>query len=86
VREEILAKNPDDIPPGRLWDLVITYFIPVASVLLLVWWLINDGANSEWFNPFAQSSIMTCVLQWGIVIAVFLIINKWIVRKTENNS
>jgi len=86
IRSEILDKNPKDIKPGRLWDLIITYFIPVASVLLLSWWLINDGMNSEWYNPFAQSSLMTSVLQWGIVISVLFIINKWIVRKTEENS
>ncbi|MEZ5043470.1 MAG: sodium-dependent transporter [Saprospiraceae bacterium] len=86
VRMEILAQNPDDIKPGRLWDLVITYFIPAASVLLLSWWLLIDGMNSEWYNPFAQSSIMTCVLQWGLVFSVLFILNKWIVRKTENNA
>ena len=84
IRTKILDKNPDDIKPGLLWDIIMTYFVPVAAVLLLTWWLINDGMNGEWYNPFAQSSLMTSLLQWGIVISVLLGINKWIVRKTEN--
>lgn len=84
IRTEVLDKNPKDIKPGRLWDMIITYFVPAASVLLLSWWLINDGMNGEWYNPFAQSSLMTSLLQWGIVISVLLIINKWVIRKTEN--
>ena len=86
IRTEILGKNPNDIKPGRLWDIIMTYFVPAASVLLLSWWLINDGMNGEWYNPFAQSSLMTSLLQWGIVVSVLLIINKWIVRRTHENS
>jgi NSS family neurotransmitter:Na+ symporter len=86
IRSEILDKNPKDIKPGRLWDYIISYFIPAASVLLLSWWLINDGMNGEWYNPFGQSSLMTSLLQWGIVISVLFIINKWIVRRTNENS
>ena len=84
IRTEILAKNPDDVKPGRLWDVIITYFVPIASVLLLSWWLINDGMNGEWYNPFASASLMTAVVQWGIVISVLLLINKWVIRKTED--
>lgn len=86
IRNEILDKNPMDIKPGRLWDMVITYFIPVASVILLSWWLISDGMNDEWYNPLAQSSLMTSLLQWGIVITVLLIINKWVVRKIRTTK
>ncbi|MEJ7736422.1 MAG: sodium-dependent transporter [Chitinophagaceae bacterium] len=84
IRTEILDQNPEDIKPGRFWDVVITWFVPVASVLLLSWWLINDGMNNEWYNPFASASLMTTVLQWGIVISVLLVINKWVTRKNEN--
>ena len=86
VREEILYKNPDDIQPSRLWDIVITYFVPTASVVLLGWWLINDGMNGEWYSPFARSSLMTCLLQWGFILLVLMILNKWIVRRTVTHS
>lgn len=31
--------------------------------------------NGEWYDPFAQSSIMTSIIQWRIIISVLLIIN-----------
>lgn len=86
VRSEILDKNPSDIKPGKKWDKIITYFIPVASIVLLSWWLINDGMTEEWYNPIATSSLMTSILQWGIIILVLISLNKWIVKKTEDNS
>lgn len=86
VRGEILDRNPKDIKPGKLWDLIITYFIPVASILLLSWWLINDGMTEDWYNPFATSSLMTSILQWGISLLVLILINRWIVRRTGDNN
>lgn len=82
IRLEILSQNPSDLRPGRIWDLIITYFVPIASVLLLSWWLISDGMNGEWYDPFASASIMTCVVQWGLVFAVLIGLNKWVVKRT----
>jgi len=86
IRSEILDRNPLDIKPGRPWDFVVTYFIPAASILLLSWWLISDGMNENWYDPFGQSSLATSLFQWGIVITVLVVMNKWIARKTDENS
>jgi len=86
LREQILNANPNDFRANRLWDIVISYFIPIGSIVLLVWWLINDGMNNDWYDPFAQSSIMTCLLQWMMVIGILLVLNKWIVRKIERSN
>ncbi len=83
VREEILSANPSDVKTNRLWDIVISYFIPIGSVILLLWWLINDGATDDWYNPFAQSSLMTYFIQWGFVVMVLIALNKWVVKKME---
>lgn len=84
VREEILRQNPDDIKLGSLWDKVISVFIPIASVLLLSWWLIADGLNEDWYNPFAMSSISSCIFQWGVVLLALILINKWVVKRTSH--
>ncbi|MFT4568541.1 MAG: NSS family neurotransmitter:Na+ symporter, partial [Saprospiraceae bacterium] len=83
IRTEVLSQNPDDIQPGRLWDMVIKYFVPAASILLLGWWLIYDGANKQWYDPFAQSSIMTCLIQWVLVLGILIGLNRWIVQRTK---
>ncbi len=86
IRSEILNQNPNDIKPGKLWDIIITYFVPLASILLLGWWLISDGTSGQWYDPFAQSSIMTCLVQWGLILIVLIALNKWIVSKTEDEA
>jgi NSS family neurotransmitter:Na+ symporter len=81
IRSKILSQNSDDIMPGKLWDYVMTFIIPIASILLLSWWLINDGMNENWFNPFGQFTLMTCLFQWGLVLIILISLNKWIVKK-----
>ena len=85
IRTEVIGQNPDDIQPGRLWDLVITYFVPAASILLLGWWLIHDGANDQWYDPLAHSSIMTCLIQWGAILGILIGLNQWIVQRTKES-
>lgn len=86
IRREIIAQNPKDIQPGVLWDVVISFFVPVASILLLSWWLILDGMNAQWSNPFASSSLATCLLQWGVVLGILVGLNRWIVNQTRKHT
>ena len=86
IRSEILSQNKEDLKTSVLWDIVVTYFVPTASVLLLIWWLIIDGASEDWYNPFAMNSIMTCLVQWTVILSLVILCNKWIVRRTDRTS
>ncbi len=86
IRKEIIAKNKDDVQPGPFWDMVITRFVPLAAFLLLLWWLISDGMNTQWANPFARSSVATCLVQWGVVLGLLVVLNRWIVRRTSEEG
>jgi NSS family neurotransmitter:Na+ symporter len=58
--------------------------IPALAIMLLGWWLYQAGsvyAPDRWFDPFDPFSIMTCLVQWGIVLAVFIMLNRWMVRR-----
>ncbi|NSW95297.1 MAG: sodium-dependent transporter [Bacteroidales bacterium] len=79
VRAEINSVSGDR-KLGRWWPLVISWFIPAAAVVLLVWWLAQTFVPGEWFNPFTQFSFMTCIAQWGIVLLMLIIFNKRIVK------
>jgi NSS family neurotransmitter:Na+ symporter len=65
---------------GKWWIYVITWFIPVAAVLLLIWWLVQSFVPGEWYNPFRQFSFMSCIFQWSIVLLLLIIFNRRIAR------
>jgi NSS family neurotransmitter:Na+ symporter len=84
LRDEFDYSGRDWVP-GKWWNYAIIYFIPVAGILLILWWLFLSAtvfAPAEWYNPFNPFSIMTCFMQWGIVIVILVLLNKWLVRMT----
>jgi NSS family neurotransmitter:Na+ symporter len=75
VRGEINSV-PGDRKLGKWWVYVITWFIPVAAVILLIWWLAQSFVPGEWYNPFTQFSFMSCIFQWSIVLILLLAFNR----------
>ncbi|MGC9470665.1 MAG: sodium-dependent transporter [Bacteroidales bacterium] len=69
---------------GKWWDYIISYFIPIAALILLIWWMflaITQFAPGEWLNPFNPYSIATIWMQWLILLAGLLLFNNRIVRR-----
>ena len=82
-RREIINGEGTDVKIGKWYNYVITYLIPLQAVTLLVWWLVSSAAwDPEWWNPFHKENAGTCLFQWGIVLAVFIIFNRILVKKS----
>jgi NSS family neurotransmitter:Na+ symporter len=79
VRDEINSVSGDRLL-GKWWIYVISWFIPFAAGILLVWWLAQSFVPGEWFNPFRQFSFMSCIFQWSIVLLILIIFNKRIAK------
>jgi NSS family neurotransmitter:Na+ symporter len=86
LRQESIDAEEHDWNAGVLWDTAIRFVIPTLAVLLLGWWLYQAAsiyAPDRWFDPFDPFSVMTCVAQWGIVLAVLIALNRRLVRRTK---
>lgn len=80
-RREQINHADSDIRVGRWWDLVIGVLVPLQAVVLLGWWLyqaqVADPAG--WLDPISEFNVGTILLQWGIVLAVLVGVNRWLV-------
>ncbi len=88
-RTEIINGEGSDIKIGKWYNFVITYLIPFQAVVLLVWWLVSSASwDPEWWNPFHSANAGTCLFQWGIVIIIFILLNRFLVKLTfkENHQ
>lgn len=88
-RVEAILSAPGDRDPGRSWDVLAGGLVPIQAVILLGWWLYRSAtvyAPDTWFNPFEPFSIMTCLVQWGLVMVVLLAINQWLCRRTLHRT
>jgi len=81
MRTELIEDTVDDWRPSRAWQWIIAWLVPVQAVLLLVWWLAGS-AKKDWYNPFAKFSLMTCLVQWAIALAIAIAINRKLVART----
>jgi SNF family Na+-dependent transporter len=83
-RERFINTEASDIHVGRWWDYAI-YFVLVQAVVLMGWWLyqaIDFADLTATFTPFSAFNVGTLVVQWGIVITAFYLLNGWLLRRT----
>jgi NSS family neurotransmitter:Na+ symporter len=84
-RRESVNSEGADIRVGRWYERIITWVIPVQVLFLIGWWFslaITDLDAEGWWNPFHTYSIGTCLLQWGVMILIFIVFNRWMVKRT----
>lgn len=77
-RTDAIASIEGDRDPGRIWEVIVGILVPVQAVVLLGWWLYQSAAvyaPDTWYNPFDPYSVMTCLLQWGLALVLFLVLN-----------
>ncbi len=74
-----LADQPGEWDPSRAWVLILRFAVPTLAVVLLGWWLYLSAtayAPDTWWDPTDTYSVMTCLLQWGVAIAVLLVLGR----------
>ena len=84
-RNDSIDHQEGDWNAGPLWDTAIRFAIPTLAVVLLGWWLYQAAsiyAPERWFDPFDPFSVMTCLVQWGLALAVFILLNRWMAKRT----
>ena len=83
LRDEMATPTDWAIP--SVWGAVIRYLVPLQAIVLLVWWLglaATVYAPETWYDPFDPFSVMTCLVQWGLALGLFVVLNRWMARRT----
>jgi len=83
-RKELINSEGNNINLGRWFEYVIVFLIPIEFICVLGWWFWQSATVFDpqgWWNPFHTTSIGTCIVQWGGVITILLLLNHWMGRK-----
>ncbi len=81
-RTEIINGYGSDVKIGKWYNYVIGILVPIQVVLLVSWWLISSVSwDPEWWNPFHAANVGTCLFQWGIILGIFILLNKIMVKQ-----
>lgn len=86
-RTEIINGIGSDMKVGKWYNYIIGVLIPVQVVVLISWWLISSVSwDPEWWNPFHTENLGTVIFQWGIVILLFIFLNKTMIKFIFNDN
>ena len=81
---EVTSGAKNDWRIGWTWRRLIRYAVPLQAIILLLWWLYLSAstyAPETWYHPFEPYSVMTCLVQWGTALVLFMGLNRWVVRR-----
>ena len=84
MRNEHLLGADGDWAVSKLWVYNVKYVIPIAAVTLLAWWL-SQSVDETWWDPIQPASLMTLLLQWTVVLGLFVAGNRWLVKRMARN-
>ena len=78
--------NPvSDIKVGKSFNILAGTVAPLIILVVLVTWSIQSiGWDPQWWNPLKVSSLGTMLVQWAIVLAVSVGLNKTLNAKIKN--
>jgi NSS family neurotransmitter:Na+ symporter len=73
-RLEFMNTDDSDFALGGWWRFLVV-FVFLEAITLLIWWLSQTLSNEGWaasLDPFSAWSLGTVLLQWGIVLTLFI--------------
>ncbi len=79
-RDELINTPYEPSPVGRWYSFVMKYVIPLEFLALMIWWFYQAVAVYDpegWWNPFHTYSLGTTLVQWGLLIGVLILLNRW---------
>lgn len=79
-RREVINTEDEPYPVGRWFTFVMRFVVPLEFLALMIWWFYQSAANYDregWWNPLRTYSVGTTVLQWGGLLVVLLLLNRW---------
>ncbi len=84
LRKEVINASPGDFKLGKIYTIAIKILVPAQGIILISWYFYQSimQAETSWWDPFHVYSVGTILLQWGIALITFFILNKWMVKRS----
>lgn len=77
--DEVNDSLANDWKLGVIWMNLMRWLVPLQAIVLLVWWMglaATVYAPDDWMNPLNPYSVMTCIVQWGVVLTILVVFNR----------
>ena len=78
-RDDLVNTHSVGRRAGPVWAWILKYLVPVEFAVMFGWWMYQAATVYDpegWWNPLRVYSVGTCVVQWGIALAVLWAFNR----------
>ena len=78
-RDDFVNTHPAGRRAGSVWAWILKYVVPLEFAVMFGWWMYQAATVYDpdgWWNPLRIYSVGTCVVQWGIALAVLAAFNR----------
>ena len=78
-REDLVNTHSAGRRAGPVWAWILKYLVPVEFAVMFGWWMYQAATVYDpdgWWNPLRVYSVGTCVVQWGVALAVLWAFNR----------
>ena len=85
-RLECINAGGSDFQVGRWFNGLILILIPLEFAAMIGWWFYRSITSFDpegWWNPLHASSVGTCIVQWGLVLALLGAFNAVLARRSQ---
>ena len=82
-RDDFVNTHAGGRRAGRLWGWTLKYLVPVEFAAMFGWWMYQAATVYDpdgWWSPLRVYSVGTCVVQWGVALAVLGAFNRRLAR------
>jgi hypothetical protein len=84
LADDFVNTTPGSWRAGRLYVWIVSYLVPVQVVLMFSWWMYQAIAVIDptgWWHPLHVYSVGTCLVQWGLALALLIAWNRKIAAR-----
>lgn len=88
-RQIAINTSTKDFKMGKFYNILIAFLIPAQAIILISWSFFQSIAESRipnFWSPFYVYSLGSLLFQWGVALLLFIILNKWLVKRSLNLS
>jgi hypothetical protein len=81
-RDDFINTGDNDIEVGRWWDLLMYLAFPILFSVLMISYFADMIANTpDVWDPTNPKGLSIILLFWGVIAALFISFNKFIVQR-----
>lgn len=83
MRTKYINTKYNELYIGKWWNVSVNFVTPILITIMFIWWTIQSiGWGADWWNPLAEASPATFIVQILIYVVILIIANNFLSKNS----